>query len=158
MNRPKYIFVDFDGVLHGNTINKDIFCHSKMFCARLYEYRDNFRIVISSSWREEYDFDVLMHAFDEDKSLMDNVVGVTPILEKSFSEGARYLEIKSYCREHGISDDEWIAIDDMSDLFPSNCPNLILTNGDTGLTSQVMDKIEKFINGHYPKLTHRMTL
>lgn len=142
----KYLFVDFDGVLHAQQGNRELFSHSPVFCERLFKYKENFRIIISSSWREEYEFDVLTYAFEvKHNSLMNIVIASTPILPEGFNDGGRYLEIKSYCLENNIPDSDWVAIDDMERLFPKNCPNLILTQGCIGLRSDDLDKIEEFL-------------
>ncbi len=139
----KYLFIDFDGVLHGEEYNTDYFHHSKEFCERLYPYKHKFKIVVSSSWRATYEFDILVEAFE--KSLQDNVIGHTPISNNGFLNGGRYLEIKQYCKKNFIEDSKWIAVDDMERLFPNNCKNLILTNSAIGLTPDNLNLIEKFI-------------
>lgn len=143
----KYLFFDFDGVMHGEEFNSDFFSHAKMVTDRLLPFKDNFKIVISSSWREEYEFEVLQHAFDE--PLNHNVIGITPITINGMNYHGRYLEIKEYCNNNNILDDQWMAIDDMARLFPANCPNLILTNSSTGITPKVLDYVENFVSVPY---------
>ncbi len=137
----KYLFFDFDGVMHGEEFNSGFFSHADMVTDRLLPYKDNFRIVISSSWREEHDLDVLQHAFNEPLNL--NVIGVTPITTNGMNYHGRYLEIKEYCKIHNVADDQWLAIDDLARLFPQNCPQLVLTNSSTGITPKVLDQIEE---------------
>lgn len=140
----KYLFVDFDGVLHGEQINRDLFCHSTIFCERLLPYKYLFEIIISSSWRDVYSYDVCQHAFD--LSIRDRVVGVTPSFGiDGFETEGRYKEIIAYCEQHCIALDQWIAIDDMAQLFPPKCANLLLTNGKTGITSDILDELEHWI-------------
>lgn len=144
----KYLFMDFDGVLHGDNPQSNLFEHSEEFCSRLFPYKDKFRIVVSSSWRETHDFDVVIHAFDSGKySLMDIVVGVTPSLEdgKGYEDEGRYLEIKAYCEKQGINDSQWLAVDDTENFFPFDCPNLLLVDPFLGLSSEDLDVIEEFI-------------
>ncbi|NCQ51460.1 hypothetical protein GW796_06115 [archaeon] len=92
----KYLFIDFDGVSHGEETNNDFFTHSKMFCDYLFQYKKIFRIVTSSSWRETYDFEFLVEAFEP--SLQDIVLGITPVLDN----GGRYCEIIEYCKTNNI--------------------------------------------------------
>ncbi len=140
----KYLFVDFDGVLHGdNTLNEGYFTNSELFCNRLAPYRDDFKIVISSSWRETYEFEILVEAFTP--ALQDLVIGHTPILDIGMNNGGRYQEIIEYCEDNHIKSHQWIAIDDMDRLFPKDCPNLVLTNYKTGITDRELDIVEKFI-------------
>lgn len=143
----KYLFFDFDGVMHGEKYNYDHFSHAKMVTDRLLPYKDNFKIVISSSWREMHDLDVLQHAFNEPLNI--NVIGVTPITINGMNYHGRYLEIKEYCKQNNIKDDQWLAIDDLERLFPLNCPQLILTTGSTGITPKVLDKVEIFVATPY---------
>lgn len=139
----KYLFMDFDGVLHGDEFNTNYFQHSIMFCDRLTPYKHLFRIVISSSWREMHSFEKCANAFKP--SLTDIVVGITPIHADGFNYHGRYNEISEYCYHHNIKDHEWMAIDDMAILFPENCKNLILTNTLVGITPRVLDKVEEWI-------------
>lgn len=143
----KYLFLDFDGVMHGEEFNSAFFAHAKMVTDRLLPYKDNFKVVISSSWREDHALDILQHAFNE--PLSANIIGVTPITIDGYNYHGRYLEIKQYCREYNIADNQWIAIDDMARLFPINCPQLILTNSSTGITPKVLDAIELFVSTPY---------
>lgn len=150
----KYLFFDFDGVMHGEEFNSGFFTHAKMVTDRLLPYKDNFKIIISSSWREEHDLDVLQHAFNEPLNL--NVIGITPITANGMNYHGRYLEIKEYCKLNNIADDQWIAIDDMTRLFPEKCPQLILTNSSTGITPKVLDLVESFVSTPYlSKITHK---
>lgn len=139
----KYLFVDFDGVLHPNNSRGEIFSQSKFFCDKLEPYKNNFLIVISSSWRETYDYEDIIEAFEP--NIRDRVVGVTPILENNFEPLGRYREILSYCSNNSISENDWKAIDDMPHLFPKNCKNLILTNPQTGVTQKEIIILENFL-------------
>ena len=140
----KYLFLDFDGVLHGEQENWELFSHMNMLCSALLSYKDSLRIVISSSWREDYPLAVLQsHFWSELRSI---VIGVTPIHESSFDPLARFGEIKDYCQKNNISDEHWMALDDMARLFPENCTNLILTNAKTGLTKENLMVLIDFLD------------
>ncbi len=140
----KYIFVDFDGVLHPSPSNGEIFSQSKIFSEKLYQHKNNFHIVISSSWRETYDYEDIVEAFDA--NIRDRVIGVTPILENNLHPLGRYNEIISYCKDNNILESDWLAIDDMPHLFPKDCPNLIVTNPKTGITEKELELLESFLN------------
>lgn len=150
MSTFKYLFLDFDGVMHGEDYNYGAFFHAKMVTDRLLPFKENFRVIISSSWREEYDLDILQHAFNE--PLTENIIDVTPITVHGMNYYGRYLEIEQYCKEHNIAPDQWIAIDDMAHLFPENCLQLILTNSSTGITPKALDKVEQFVSTPYKPL------
>lgn len=128
----KYLFLDFDGVLHGEQYNWQLFSHMDKLCEAIIAHKDNLRIVISSSWREDYSLETLKEPFWEEVRPL--IVGITPSHEESFAPLARFGEIKHYCQNNNISDNDWIALDDMAILFPEECQNLILTNSLTGLS------------------------
>lgn len=140
----KYIFLDFDGVLHGEQYNWDLFTHMDLFCDAIKPYLDNVRIVISSSWRYEHSLEKLAIHFH--KEIRPIIIGVTPDNTDGFDYFGRYKEIKDYCKENKILDNQWIAIDDMARLFPDSCSNLILTNASVGLTPANITKLVNFIN------------
>lgn len=141
----KYLFLDFDGVLHGYGvgINVELFEHSPALSAILRKHQDKIRVVISSSWRETYPMDVLYGHLDEDVQHL--VVGITPSLIEGMSNEGRHKEIKKYCHEHHIDDNSWIAMDDMPRLFPVACPNLICTLKEFGLSNYNLKMLEDFI-------------
>jgi hypothetical protein len=140
----KYLFIDFDGVLHGEEFNTDYFENSPMLCSKLTPFKHLFKIVISSSWRETYDYDVCVEAFEE--SLRENIIGITPIHGiEGFDDEGRYAEILEYCTTHNISSKAWLAIDDMDRLFPKSCKNLILTNPLTGVTEDNINTVIKWL-------------
>lgn len=139
----KYIFLDFDGVLHGKEYKKELFQHSPIFCEYIRPYKDNIRIIISSSWREDYTLDILTHHLDID--LQPLIIGITPSHIEGMNYCGRFNEIKEYCTVHSISDRDWIALDDMARLFPIDCPNLILINPIVGLTPKNLSQLINFI-------------
>ena len=143
----KYLFFDFDGVMHGEKFNSDFFSHADMVTKKLLPYKDNFKIIISSSWREFHELDVLQHAFNEPLNL--NVIDITPISPNGLDCHGRYFEIKEYCKINNISNDQWLAIDDLSRLFPEKCPQLILTDSSTGITENDLNKIVEFVSTPY---------
>lgn len=143
----KYLFFDFDGVMHGEQFNCAFFSHAKMITDRLLPFQNNFKIIISSSWREDHNLEKLKSFFKE--PLSNNVIGITPITFNGMNYHGRYVEIKQYCKEHNINDNQWKAIDDMARLFPENCPQIILTNSSTGITPKFLDIVELFVSTPY---------
>lgn len=135
----KTIFLDFDGVLHGESMNaRGLFEHMDMFCDFMRRYKDEVQVVISSSWREDYSLKELQAMFHHD--VREMIVGVTPQLPGSYLPGVREQEIITYCNENKIV--QWIALDDQTRFFSTNCPNLILTNSDTGVTHEDLKQVE----------------
>lgn len=143
MTQFKYIFIDFDGVLHIDGGGNGLFIHSQILADKIEPYSDIFKIVISSSWRETYDFEDLIEAFEP--SIRHTIIGITPILDEGMAPEGRYLEIKKYCLDNNIPDENWVAIDDMPMLFPNNCKNLIITKSQTGITEQTLKELEVFL-------------
>ncbi len=142
--KSKFIFLDFDGVLHSESdIEKPHFFHMLTLCQLLMKYRHSVKVVISSSWRMDNTLEQLKSHFPT--VVRDLIVGVTPIINDSFNNGGRQKEIELYCHEHNIAPHEYIALDDLEYLFEKKWPNLILVNGHFGLTSNEMKLIEKFL-------------
>lgn len=147
----KTIFLDFDGVLHGEGKNSNqFFEHIDLFCNFIREYKNEVQVVISSSWREEKTLAELKNIFHEDVQCM--IVGVTPQLpiEERYAKGGREKEVLLYCRENNINN--WIALDDQTRFFSDDCKNLILINGETGLSIEDLSRIELFIINEKKKL------
>ena len=86
-------------------------------------------IVLSTDWRSSADLSYLRGRFSQD--IARRIVGCTPRLN---GEHARYLEIKHVNDKFGI--DRWLAIDDSSELFPIDCPNLVLVDRYTGISGK----------------------
>lgn len=139
----KYIFLDFDGVLHATGSYAEKFEHMDILCNQLKPYIGKFKIVISSSWRESFDFKDLRDLFPD--FFQSSVAGHTPVINDNLRDGARYKEIMIFCNNKGISSSQWIALDDMANLFPKDCTNLILTDKTKGLTKENMDNLTDFI-------------
>ena len=135
-----YIFLDFDGVLHGDRFDSIPFEHMTKFSQHILPYKDKAKIVISSSWRETHTFENLINFFPEE--LQPMIAGVTPILPDNMEEGAREKEIQAYCEANAIANNQWIAIDDMPNLFSQETQdqaliggcNVLFTEKSTGLT------------------------
>lgn len=122
----KYIFLDFDGVLHRNG-------HKAFECAEYFSKivapLADVKIVFSTSWREYKKVEELAAYLP--KNIQSKCVGKTPLI-REFGAYPRYKEIMLYTNDKGIADRDWIALDDMACLFPPNLPNLILVDGSKG--------------------------
>jgi hypothetical protein len=139
----KYIFLDFDGVLHGEEFNIPLFVHMDRFCNTIRPFLPDVNIIISSSWRETHSLEHLKSNFHQD--IREFIVGETPVHVDGFSHCGRYKEILAYCKNNQIHLHQWIALDDMHDLFPENCPNLIAVQGFAGLSPRNLDNLVKFL-------------
>lgn len=152
----KYLFFDFDGVLHGDNMQSNLFEHSDMVSKMLIPFKDKFKIIISSSWRETYDFDILIHAFHEE--LHENVIGITPIFENTTGYGVRHQEILEYCKINNIKEEDWIAIDDNQTFFDKDIKNLILIDNYFGMSEIDVKRVLNFINNPNPNKFYKKTI
>lgn len=127
------LFLDFDGVLHPFFPRRDLSdVDNRLFAylPRLETVLRDFpfvRIVISSSWREGRPWETVIAAFSPD--IAGRVIGGTPVLRAKappYSKHPRYEEIRRYLAAQGEQEARWLALDDDADLFPPDCPNLLL--------------------------------
>jgi len=91
--------------------------------------------VISSTWREEMSQDDLINHFHT-KGLDIPIIGYTPV-----ENGDRVFEINEWIRSEGYSG-KYCIVDDIN----LNCPNLVLTNPETGITTVEYNQILEFSN------------
>ena len=139
----KYIFLDFDGVLHSTNSNALEFELVPLFAQHLAPYADNFRIIISSLWRQNHSLEFLVNIFPS--SIKRTIKGITPTHLNGLSRGGRFNEIKEYCEAYHIKDSDWIAIDDNESLFPPQCKNLVVTSPIKGVTPKELAKLVAFV-------------
>jgi len=137
----KFIFLDFDGVMHRH--GKPAF-HRAQYFADIISKFDDVGIVFSTSWREYSTLDKLKSHMPQ--SIHHRCIGMTPVIRESMKH-PRYHEILLYNNNHGISNEQWIALDDMDCLFPKDCPNLILIDGKQGFSKvdakKLIEKLTK---------------
>lgn len=141
----KYIFLDFDGVLHTLTdaYNNHEFSHLNrldLFVKNAIEKNPiRINIVVSSNWRLKHSVDELKdflrhdicgytnniaHLLDQGLVKIDvtgrEIYSKTQFLPsfKSYdSENNRYLEITKYIQEHHIQFGDYVVLDDNDSLF-----------------------------------------
>ena len=109
------LFLDFDGVLHTiQATESEGFAHVPALEAVLREF-PSVQIVISSSWRYHENLEQLRLRFSPD--IAARIIGVTPALEPSWQEYARFLEISAWIEQNDYCGD-WLALDDQYGEFP----------------------------------------
>ena len=141
----KYIFLDFDGVLHtlSDAYNNHEFSHLNrldLFVKNAIEKNPiRINIVVSSNWRLKHSVDELKDFLRHDicgytnniAHLMDQglvKIDVTgreiysktqflPSVKSYDSENNRYLEITKYIQEHHIQFGDYVVLDDNDSLF-----------------------------------------
>ncbi len=145
------LFLDFDGVMHpvGSGIDR-IFQHANLLSTWLHQHPE-VRLVVSSSWREQFSLselgDLLFHDRPE---LQDRVAGATPILkfvDSAGSERETECRIWLYDNEKDYDYAAWIAIDDQPELFKSLSPEqLVLCDPSIGLTEAGLQRAWQALN------------
>ncbi len=142
----KYLYLDFDGVLHPNSFDK-----GKAFCLMPMLERalngSDVRIVVSSSWRHH-----------ESKAYIQNLfpASIRPLLSGFTGEAlagrwTRWHEISQHAASHDVT--EWRALDDAASQFPPDCANLNCCEGHMGLQKTQVDMLWKWI--HRPAIEPR---
>lgn len=118
------VFLDFDGVLHYFFPKKDksdeenayfYFLPNFESAIRELDNEINFKIIISSSWREMKTLEEIKSYFSDD--IADKIIGVNPVFDKNM-DFVREEESISWLSTNA-SDENWIAIDDFKDIWKS---------------------------------------
>ncbi len=138
--KNKFLFLDFDGVLHSSLCDsKKYLSHAPLLAALMTEY--SCRIIISSSWRFQYSLEEIKKMLP--KAISNQVVDMTGNAYEGTYQ--RYNEIKFYLQTHGKSLVDWKALDDSKNEFPPNCENLIACNHITGLGQKQLMELKKWL-------------
>lgn len=129
----KILFLDIDGVLHGDLTEKLV--HVGLFEHYLRQL-PGVEVVVSSTWREDLSLGELRALFDA--SLHGRFIGVTPILDDGCDSGGREREIADWLANEGLhaGNARWAAIDDWPQLFSAGCEFLVLTDGRYGFSER----------------------
>jgi hypothetical protein len=136
MDRPSYIFMDFDGVTHPWGEAEDFRC-LPLIEAVLRDFEEA-QVVISSDWRMLFSLPKLRSRFSDD--IRPRVLGVTPhILPRRGSElhGLREHEAMMWLEQHtdNVADAAWCALDDAPGNWVSRS-KLVLTDFKRGFTEE----------------------
>ena len=125
----KILFLDFDGVLHPLTSEREnLFCNVH-YLEKSLEFA-SCKIVITSNWR-------LTHSVDTMRELLPNKIGRLIIGATDLATALnhqRFVEIQNYLKTYiDSSSVDWRAIDDMPQDFPRECENLIYCDSHLGM-------------------------
>jgi hypothetical protein len=136
MERPSYIFMDFDGVTHPWGEAEDFRC-LPLIETVLRDFEEA-QVVISSDWRMLFSLPKLRSRFSDD--IRPRVLGVTPhILPRRGSElhGLREHEAMMWLQQHtaSVADAAWCALDDAPGNWVSRS-KLVLTDFKRGFTEE----------------------
>ena len=136
----KFIFLDFDGVLHPVDCSLDLFFNKAKNFFKLIENHE-LNIVITSSWQFDEKYNLIKSKFPEE--IRKKIIGETQV--KFYGASCRLKEIEYFLAQNHLLGVDWIAIDDQKDKFPHNFKKLILCSPDTGISDQELDKIKFWI-------------
>lgn len=137
MSRAPLLALDFDGVLSPGI--SGTLCYMDVLCRWLRDH-PSVEVVITSNWREQESLAELWRYFPPD--IKPRIKGATPVLG---GKAARYAEIQAWRFETGHQG-PWCALDDREELFPKDCPFLVLVNGAYGLRAQHLAQVELVLN------------
>jgi hypothetical protein len=149
--KNKYLFLDFDGVLHPDRYsltnydpdrvfkNNEIFSQAPILAGLLTEFPC--QIVISSSWRFTHSLEEMKAKLP--KAIAKTVVGMTG--DAYVGPHPRYNEIKEYLTSRNKSLFAWRALDDSKLEFPNGCTDLILCDPNTGITTKQIQELKKWL-------------
>lgn len=139
--KAKYLFLDFDGVLHPSlSDNKDRFSKVNLLSQALTSSKC--QIIISSSWRFQFTLDQLKKMLP--RSISNLVVDTTG--EAITGQYARYNEIKYWLESIQKPFADWMAIDDAINEFPPHCRSLIATKSSHGITRDQIIELEQWLD------------
>lgn len=144
------LFLDFDGVLHPFPLGEDGQHFSQIkYLWNLLESNPELLVVITSTWRENHTFTQLLEIFKSHggEKYLDRFIGITPILEdpNNYVPGVRQDEVEQWLSSNKLSNVAYIILDDIEEYFHSNCKNLYLVDGSSGLTLDELTNIEYWI-------------
>lgn len=129
-NSSDLLFLDIDGVLHpidvDYSFSSRFFNHLPRLEALLREF-ESVDVVISSDWRLAESIEQLQRYFSAD--IQHRIVGATPqIAPHVVVHHRRQLEIQAWLDGNGLSDAEWVALDDWPSSFEAGFTRLVLTD------------------------------
>lgn len=144
------LFLDFDGVLHPSPNKMSTEFSALPFFEVWLRKHEQVNVVISSSWREVMDIDVLKAIFSPD--LQDRIIDKCPTLPFDKVENEAHWRYKEIIDWIAINRYEgpWVALDDAVDAFPEDHPHLVACKQAIGLTPLVIERLTSkvFEHGH----------
>jgi hypothetical protein len=127
-----FIFLDIDGVLvpekkFDKPVPQEEYMKFDTYCLNEFENVlrsfEQAKVVISSSWREIFPFEVIPPLFSLD--IRARIVGATPLLETKIIHNFQFLrhqEVMEYLRQNQAEDSHWVAVDDIPEHYAPDAP------------------------------------
>lgn len=135
------VMLDFDGVLHPETVHSAEAFRALPLLHEILRARSSARVVVTSDWRLRHTNDELIgFLFGNVHELRDRFAGVTPSLSSCRWEyRGREQEVLAWLKANNSPD--WLALDDVAGNYAFGSPNLYLTDYRTGLTQSDLPRI-----------------
>lgn len=134
----KVLFLDIDGVVNKrenfNPTNKDTMYPLDAYCAFLVgriQLETGCDVVLSSSWR--HNKEAVEQVSERVVKLFDN----TP----SVPDGIRGDEVQEWLKVHGAVVENYAILDDDTDFYVYQAPNLFKTTFEDGLTDEIAEAV-----------------
>jgi len=144
------LFLDFDGVLHPELHDVEVFCRVELLW-KILRACPEVEVVFSTSWRELHSFNEMLDfvTCNGGEDLASRFLGITPVLPHSEDSHHRETECLTWLRDNKQENCPWLALDDTDFWFVG--PNLYLVNHETGLTEGDAEAIvERLRNANHP--------
>jgi len=150
-----WIFLDIDGVLVPEKkfdipVSKEDLLRFDPTCLQVFEdvleRFPKFLVVISSSWREVFSFELVRPLFSP--KVAERVVGFTPFLDPNIthqSQNRRHQEVLEFLRQNNAVDDFWVAIDDIPEHYSPNA-NIVVTDAYNGFDASAALTLELLLS------------
>jgi hypothetical protein len=141
-------FLDFDGVMHPDTCDENLeFCKLPFIENTLKPFLGEWKIVISSNWKNIQTIDQLKSNFSDE--IKEHIIGVTPTIKfTNHPMDTRGKEIELFIKKNNINN--FIIIDDINKFLLTNQKKFTVTTdskqGFTNKSRNTLLKIMKNIN------------
>lgn len=142
------LFLDFDGVLHpvGKRTGGETTFANLPLLEEWLRANKHVNVVISSSWREVMDLEILQHIFSED--LHSRVIDACPIVpSEPDPEFCRHAEIMAWIKKNNYQGN-WLALDDTGYEFPPEFPQLVLCDREIGIDKAIIEELTARMLSH----------
>lgn len=130
MDKPCYLFLDFDGVLHPKTADASLYFVDLPHLESVLRHFPMVEIVIASSWRHVQPLEVLRMYFSAE--IRTRIIGVTPDIAPAagYSDvGSRQTEVTTWILRNGDPSHPWVALDDEPRLYVLGAPVVVTKDG-----------------------------
>ncbi len=150
-----WVFLDIDGVLvpeksFKNSMGSQNLLKFDPVCLELFENileeHPDVSVGICSSWRDLFTLEMVRSFFSP--NIASRIAGFTPLLD-SENDGVyqyyRYQEVQEFLKIQNSSEDDWVAIDDNKDYYPSDT-NVVVTDAYNGFDRNAASILKEYLS------------